>query len=341
MGDGLWVSAKCKSARRFICASQLNTLRGITNNTLKFTKDQLPFPQINVWYNYTFTNRSLLDSWKNKKMTGFRLNWFILDEDGKYVLERMDDLPGDWKPKGAIPTYQEPFLIQMVQLVSRARDQNISREEVIDKFVKKKANLIKTGFLQYTTMCSGGRVKEENNKDIFSEILTNLDIESRQVDVTEEDIKSGFLIFSSIVHCSESVALTQFLHSLLSTQSPRTIIQATVNTIQSEGIAEDMNRKKFNEFFLALDKIFHFQLGKILLAISSPSQLQTMRDKDLPYFTHYSQDLDQCLNGASCLGVTDLVNTLGNIYNSKLPFHLLTLIYLYLYFVVSLEYLGK
>ena len=145
----------------------------------------------------------------------------------------------------------------------------------------------------------------------------------------EEDIKTGFMIFSALVYCSESVVLSQFLHSLLSTQSPRTIIQATVNTIEFNVLHENRNRMKMNRFYVALDHIFHFQLGKILLATASPSELQAMIAKDWPYFTHYSQEIDECLNGASCQGIMNLVQNLGNIiyfFVHTLPYFLKALL---------------
>ena len=68
-----------------------------------------------------------------------------------------------------------------------------------------------------------------------------------------------------------------------------------------------------NQFYLALDQIFSFHLGEILLATASPSELQAMIAKDLPYFTHYSHEIDECLSGASCQGIMNLVQTLGNL----------------------------
>ena len=126
------------------------------------------------------------------------------------------------------------------------------------------------------------------------------------------------MLFSTLIYCSESVALSQFLHGLISTQSPRTIIQATVNTVQSESVRESAKKRKISQFYMALHKIFHFQLGKIRLASASPSELKAMLAKDWPYFTHYSNDIDQCLKGSSCKGVTDLVQTLGNLSNYNL-----------------------
>ena len=98
------------------------------------------------------------------------------------------------------------------------------------------------------------------------------------------------MLFSAIVYCSEPVALAQFLHSLLSTQSPRTIIRATVNTIQSGDIKNRESRKLINQFYLGLDSKFDFHLGKILLATASPSQIKTMIAKEQPFFTNFSQE---------------------------------------------------
>ena len=109
------------------------------------------------------------------------------------------------------------------------------------------------------------------------------------------------------------MALSKFLHNLVSTESPRTIIQATVNTIPAGDITDIVNMRRFSEFYLALDKIFHFQLGRILLATASRSQLQAMTAKDWPYFNHFSKEVDQCLSSASCQGVVDLVQTLGKL----------------------------
>ena len=43
---------------------------------MTYTKDQLTFPYLQVWYKYKAANQSL-DAWKDKRMTGFRLSWRI------------------------------------------------------------------------------------------------------------------------------------------------------------------------------------------------------------------------------------------------------------------------
>ena len=121
------------------------------------------------------------------------------------------------------------------------------------------------------------------------------------------------MLFSAIIYCSEPVALSQFLHSLISTQSPRTIIQATVNTINFGDTKESISKENIRKFYLDLDKIFHFKYGKILLATASPVQLKAMMAKKLPFFSNFSHEIEQCLSSASCRGIGDLINTPGRV----------------------------
>ena len=215
----------------------------------------------------------------------------------------------DWNPLVTVPMYQEQRLVRMVQLAKHARKLNISREENRKRYILEKTKLIQSGDLQYTRMCTGSQLRPEQYSIIDN---TNLAlINASDVSVNDQDLLIGFMTFSTLIYCSESVALTQFLHSLLSTQSPRTIIQATVNTIQSDNIKEKENRKRMAQFYAALDNIFNLQFGKILLATASLSQLEDMMAKDLPYFAKYSHEIDQCIKNASCQKVVNLIQTLG------------------------------
>ena len=138
-------------------------------------------------------------------------------------------------------------------------------------------------------------------------------VKATAITITREDIKIGFSIFAVFVHCSESIPLSNFLHRLVSSQSPRTIIQATVNTITSGDLKYSVDKRGMSQFYEALDQIFNLQLGKILLAVSSPEEIKTMMDRDMPYFTKYKKEIEHCLNGTNCQDIGDLINSLGNI----------------------------
>ena len=44
---------------------------------LAHTKEQVNFSHFSVWYKYKTASQKLLDSWKDKRTTGFRLSWRI------------------------------------------------------------------------------------------------------------------------------------------------------------------------------------------------------------------------------------------------------------------------
>ena len=44
---------------------------------MNYTKDQLNFTTFHVWYELKAASQQLLDSWKDKRMTGFRFSWRI------------------------------------------------------------------------------------------------------------------------------------------------------------------------------------------------------------------------------------------------------------------------
>ena len=48
---------------------------------LVYNKDQLKFPRLFVSYKYKAPSQQLLDSWKDKRMTGMRLSWRVENEN--------------------------------------------------------------------------------------------------------------------------------------------------------------------------------------------------------------------------------------------------------------------
>ena len=309
----VWRDYLCTFTFRFLCLfPPAVVLKGQQTHTLEYKKQNLTFPTINVLYRYT-ANQELLNTWEDKRMTGFKLSWFLKDSNDSRLTETQK-ITADWKPEAPSPGYQEPQMVSMIKLATQARTQNLSWEEVINRTILEKTKLITNRQLDYVSMCSEGQIKPNNN-NVISRLTIGVNHTTGGV-TNDEDILNGFKLFSTLVYCSESVALSQFLHSLLSSHSPRTIIKATVNTIQSGDVKEKSNRKRMGQFYFALDKIFHFQHGKILLATASQSDIEAMMTKDWPYFTHYSQEIEECFNNASCQGVRDLVQTLGKLLHS-------------------------
>ena len=61
-------------------------------------------------------------------------------------------------------------------------------------------------------------------------------------------------------------------------------------------------------------------VGKIVLAASSSSQLRAILDQGLPYLDPFVQETEACINGSDeCQRVLDLVNSLGINSHSFFP----------------------
>ena len=296
--DGQWGDSNCGYSSAFVCQSEPIKLRGNTTLTFELGREELTFPAFHIWYRYNFTSQQLLDTWMGERMTGFKVTWFLKNTSVTNL--------------NLTPQTHQSYIVSMATLANHARvNLNMSREDLITRSINAKAAVIQGNSLQYTSMCFNGQINQKSIGKIYNLTDFGLSKVSSVLPLTDEDIETAVLMFSVIVYCSESIALSQFLHSLLSSQSPRTIIQATVNTIEAGDIKERSNMKRMAEIYLALDKIFHFQHGKILLATVSSSELKDMMSKDWPYFSQYSQEIDLCFNNTSCQGVSDLVKSLG------------------------------
>ena len=131
--------------------------------------------------------------------------------------------------------------------------------------------------------------------------------------------ETGFLLFSAIIYCPESVSelfeLYQFLSNLVDNETPRTLLQATVTTIKADIIQESLNMKRLNDFYLALETTFNLQYGKILLATVSKEEMQMIRDKGWPFLDSYKDEVNKCIASESCQGIHNIIKELGKFPN--------------------------
>ena len=71
---GAWYNDPCTKEHTFICQ---RVLKGKREVKIVYNEDQLNFPVLYVSYKYKATSQQLLDSWKDKRMTGLRLSWRV------------------------------------------------------------------------------------------------------------------------------------------------------------------------------------------------------------------------------------------------------------------------
>jgi hypothetical protein len=229
-------------------------------------------------------------------MTGFRISWFFIRGDNTNQTDVSSNAP----------KYRDDFLVHMVQVASWARSRNITTEDIMKQALQAK-------ILGYYRGCS-----ETDKVDFVGGHYDGLEKEfivgKHEQVITDEDVNVGFKIFSALRYCETEVKREQlflFLHNLVTAESPRTLIRATVNTIQEQHNINIDNRDCLNKFYLSLDSIFHFRLGKILLATLSLEELKSMIANDSPFFSNYTAEVEQCLSGAGCQSVRDLIQTIG------------------------------
>ena len=323
-GKNMWGFDSCQDWRKhnFIC----QTTVGVQKKSLKLKYDTAHMKSMQtfqVWYMYRSNENTIksLRNWKSKKMTGFKVTWsFKSKKAGKKSTQSQEGIEESEQSKNTTQFKPNPHLREIVATASKGRIKKITSQEMTDTVIQKKEALILGGSFQVKEMCSGGQIRPVFLPTIFQEMNfgTNDSVENI-TSINTEDIETGFRKFSAIVYCSESVGLSQFLHILLSSQSPRTILQATVNTIMYGDLQESVSRKAVGKFYHALDKIFGLHFGKILLATRTEKYglgkgfIRDMLASDLPFLDLYKKDIKMCLDQESCKGVEDLIRSLGNL----------------------------
>ena len=82
--EKFWGTYLCRTFLPYVCMFETK-LTGILTVTLEYYPEQITFSFFKVWYHYIFRGQGLLDSWENKRMTGFQLIWFLMDRNGSRV----------------------------------------------------------------------------------------------------------------------------------------------------------------------------------------------------------------------------------------------------------------
>ena len=310
-----WWDYSCNLKNPFICKSDTptdtKTVKGNQSLLMVYNKNQLNFTAFQVQYRYEVSSQEVLDSWQNKRMTGFRLGWFLRDTNGTRLTEIKPDLPNVWNYENAVPRFKGDILRNMVKLARQARINGMSRVQILTKTVQEKANMMINGSFQDISICSHDQVQPQFYSQVFQDVTFGLKMNQSDDDISDEDVKTGFMIFYTIAYCSEStVKLFKFIHRVTSSETLRTIIKTVVNMIEDDRNLSKI-RNPLNNLYHVLEGMFNLQLGKILLATVSHQQLQIMIAKDWPYFTQYQPHVNECLNGTNCQTVMDLVNSLG------------------------------
>ena len=83
---GWWYEDSCEEEYEFICQMESTSLSGKQTVNLQYKKNNLGCPSFHVWYEYKAATQKLLDTWEDKRMTGFKLSWRIENPTFNYTL---------------------------------------------------------------------------------------------------------------------------------------------------------------------------------------------------------------------------------------------------------------
>ena len=123
---------------------------------------------------------------------------------------------------------------------------------------------------------------------------------------------TGFKLYHLIVYCPEmDMKLHRFVDQLLSSESKRTIIQSYVNLFHSRVLKGTTSITLAKAFYMDLAATLNLQYGNILLATSTKSQLQAVRDIDGPFFSNYTDLVKTCIWDSKCDSLQEIIGDLG------------------------------
>ena len=129
------------------------------------------------------------------------------------------------------------------------------------------------------------------------------DLTEYRHNVTSDGLKVPFWFFSFMIYCppENSLELFTFFDNLIGVESPRTVIQAAVNGLESTHISKSENNKKdVEELYKNMDIMFSFRSGEALVGLSTESDLRVMMDGNLTVVEKLRQNITDCLDTRKC-----------------------------------------
>ena len=150
-GNGLWFTST--STWSFICQQASPSLRGQEKVDLIYKKVQLTFSSFHVWYQFKAASQQVLDSWEDKRMTGFKLTWRI---EKPTLMANNTEVA-----RSGSEATPNPWLVKMVQLAQYLRiKENMTEKLILNKVIRGKMRNIR--ILGGQEICSNDQIKPDS-----------------------------------------------------------------------------------------------------------------------------------------------------------------------------------
>ena len=278
-----------------------------------------------VWWDYRFTDQSLLDNWDwedvDKQMTGVRLRWHLEKKGG----ERWEGPATGFYARE--PEQNVSNLVVATNMAAKEKAGDSKYSGFLSGVRVNKSESIATGQLWYRNLCKTGQMispldPTSHNEHDLSVFLGKMMLQSPFPDNnifagltasgnhTDEEIAGGFALLSSIFYCSsEAVELFKFYNDTIILESPATVLQATMNNLRPGTLTDHLNIQALHRLYRALEKRFSLQQGAIVAGLVTTQELSTLIARADPVVQSYSEILSQCVQG-NCTSAQQLVKTL-------------------------------
>ena len=269
-------------------------------------------------YRYEAASQELLNSWADKRMTGFHLTWFLQDSNGVRLtndksgeLLSWDSVRGSVEPGVTRDSFHKGLDLAF-QFAKQNRLKNMPVDTLVERVITLK--IVSTNLLQRPGMlCSESHLFVGHDDSLFRQMIsimnTNVyDIDKYNYDgsnmtnhLQEKDIHAdmvtGFKLFSALVFCPDSTHLEKlkpykFTYNLVTSQSLPTIVQAIVNAAESK-----FYKIEFSELYDKLDEMLGLQYQKVQLASSRDEHLERMLKRGQNYFAQKWTKTKHCRDG--------------------------------------------
>ena len=234
---------------------------------------------------------------------GFSMNWTIST---------------DTKDSEGVSDIYNMVLVRMVNLAREAKRRNLTKATLRSEVINGKAERIEKG--EYPSdQCHRQRVVEnmvtltKRTWHFEGDLSINTETDVFDSNTTDEDLETGFELFSWLIFCPEELQLLHQFHvELLATKNVQTILQTTVNNMKSGKIKEKSNVEIVKKFFSELDNIVSTDLGKIVLALSSKKDIEAVLEDNMPYTKMFeANSIRDCMRYNSCQILSDVIQDLG------------------------------
>jgi hypothetical protein len=324
-GTKLWSAGDSQDKKPFVCQVQSMKEVGSTNKTLTFKLDTKGDTglQLKFWWDYHFTSQDHLDNWEepDRRMTGFRVNWYIRNEQGtKWEGGLKND---DWKNTNLVRG-----------MTNWAMPKNeIEINKIISTFREEKTQSIDRRRSWYKTSCTKGQLLKVGSSAKIITLARSIDVTVAKSNVgsgawlstdvddghgteqspSDEDISTGLRLFFTLIYCSqEGIEMYTFFNQTISSESAPTILQTTMNMLRTP-LKNAINSRSMNRLYGFLEDRFSLQLGKILVALSSMSELDILINRGAPYLAKFTDAIKNCKKDDNCTEVESSAKSLPGI----------------------------